>query len=548
MSRVTVTGGAGYVGALVVDELLAGRPRRPRARRAAARPGGAWRAPSASAASSSSAATSATPTPRAAALEGVDAVVHLAAIVGDPACARDPELSHAVNVEGTPRARRATPRAPASSGSSSPPPARTTAAWPTPRCRSTEDGELAPVSLYAEQKVGIEQALLNGDHGDLAATCLRFATVYGVGAAHALRPHGQRVHPRPLGRPRPRGLRRAVLAPVRPRARRRPRASATVLEAPAEDVAGEVFNVGRSDENYRKLDLVELITGAARTAARCPTCSATRTRATTRCPSTRSASVLGFETPIDRARRRSREIVGALDDERFGDPFDGRATATSPKPRIPLVRPAARADEDVEAVDGGARARAGSRWARGSRSSRRPSPTTSACRHARRAVAAAPRRCTSPTSRPASGPGDEVIVPADHVRGDRERGPLLRRDARLRRRHRPARPRDRPRRRRGAHHRRARRPSAPCTTAATRRRSTRLRRALRRARARADRGRRARAERRRPGRTASSAPSGTRGCFRFFSNKVLSCGEGGLLATDDDDVADASRARSARTR
>jgi dTDP-4-amino-4,6-dideoxygalactose transaminase len=30
---------------------------------------------------------------------------------------------------------------------------------------------------------------------------------------------------------------------------------------------------------------------------------------------------------------------------------------------------------------------------------------------------------------------------------------------------------------------------------------------------------------------------GLAGCFSFFSNKVLSCGEGGLLATNDDDVA-----------
>ena len=35
------------------------------------------------------------------ALEGCDAVVHLAAIVGDPACALDPPLSNEVNVEGT---------------------------------------------------------------------------------------------------------------------------------------------------------------------------------------------------------------------------------------------------------------------------------------------------------------------------------------------------------------------------------------------------------------------------------------------------------------
>ena len=61
------------------------------------------------------------------------------------------------------------------------------------------------------------------DPAPFAVTCLRFATVYGVAPAHALRPHGQRVHARPLGRPQARGLRRAVLAPVRPRARRRAR-------------------------------------------------------------------------------------------------------------------------------------------------------------------------------------------------------------------------------------------------------------------------------------------------------------------------------------
>ncbi len=38
-----------------------------------------------------------------------------------------------------------------------------------------------------------------------------------------------------------------------------------------------------------------------------------------------------------------------------------------------------------------------------------------------------------------------------------------------------------------------------------------------------------------------AAPTGIAGCFSFFSNKVLSCGEGGLLATDDDGVADLVR-------
>lgn len=40
---------------------------------------------------------------------------------------------------------------------------------------------------------------------------------------------------------------------------------------------------------------------------------------------------------------------------------------------------------------------------------------------------------------------------------------------------------------------------------------------------------------------ASLGTVGSAGCFSFFSNKVLSCGEGGLLATDDDDVAAVAR-------
>jgi dTDP-4-amino-4,6-dideoxygalactose transaminase len=39
------------------------------------------------------------------------------------------------------------------------------------------------------------------------------------------------------------------------------------------------------------------------------------------------------------------------------------------------------------------------------------------------------------------------------------------------------------------------------------------------------------------------APVGLAGCFSFFSNKVLSCGEGGLLATADDAVAELARSR-----
>src|SRR6476469_344889 len=91
---------------------------------------------------------------RAAALEGTDALVHLAAIVGDPACARDPELATDTNVDAT-RAmiedaqRMAVGRIVFAStcsnyGRSS-----------KPEVALDETAPLAPVSLYARQKVAI---------------------------------------------------------------------------------------------------------------------------------------------------------------------------------------------------------------------------------------------------------------------------------------------------------------------------------------------------------------------------------------------------------
>jgi nucleoside-diphosphate-sugar epimerase len=189
------------------------------------------------------------------ALVGANAVVHLAAIVGDPACAQDPELSHAVNVQ----ASEALFAEAGTLGVEQVVFASTCSNYgrmADPLTPIDEQGELRPVSLYAEQKVGIERLLLAD--GALRGTCLRLATVYGVAArmrfdltvnqftrdlwaGQRLEVFGERfwrpyVHVNDVGR--------AVLA---------------VLVAPAERVDGQVFNVGRSDENYRKLDLVRVL-------------------------------------------------------------------------------------------------------------------------------------------------------------------------------------------------------------------------------------------------------------------------------------------------
>ncbi len=258
---------------------------------------------------------------RARALNGADNVVHLAAIVGDPACARDPQVSEDVNV----RATESLVANAAAAGVKRLVFASTCSNYgrmADPTVPITEDGELRPVSLYAEQKVGMEKLILGGGAGsDMSPTCLRFATVYGVGrrmrfdltvneftrelwADHDLEVFGEQfwrpyIHVRDAGR-----------------------AVRTVLEAPLEKVAGNVFNAGRSGENYRKLDLVEEI-GKQIDRGRVSYVKKDEDPRDYKVSFDKIRAELGFETLMT-VPDGIAEIIAALDAKQFGDPFDPR--------------------------------------------------------------------------------------------------------------------------------------------------------------------------------------------------------------------------------
>lgn len=192
------------------------------------------------------------------AVEGVDCVAHLAAIVGDPACAKDKELAQTTNVDGskllynTANAKGVKRFVFASTCSNY-------GKMDDPEAFITEESALKPISKYAETKVETEQFLLGQDrNNNCKPTCLRFSTVYGL----SLRPRfdltvNEFTKELALGRKlvvfgeqfwRPYchvyDLARSVV---------------TVIEADEDKVAYDVFNVGDTSENYQKQMIVDEI-------------------------------------------------------------------------------------------------------------------------------------------------------------------------------------------------------------------------------------------------------------------------------------------------
>jgi nucleoside-diphosphate-sugar epimerase len=317
--KVLVTGGAGYVGAELVDELLAaGHDVRSIDVLLHGQDDVAERLDSQGV--ELIRADIRDDDARQRALQGVDAVVHLAAIVGDPACGRDPELSNSVNVEGT-RSLVADARAAGVERFLFASTCSNYGRMADPTVPIDETGELAPVSLYAEQKVAMEKSLLDGDHDGMSPTCLRFATVYGVG--HRMRfDLTVNEFTRDLWADRKLDVFGETFWRPYVHVRDAARAVALVLATPVEKVNGRVFNAGHSDENYRKLDLVEIITGQL---GRGDVEYVTRTEDPRdyKVSFERIKNELGFE-PVQRVPTGIEELVGALEEKRFGDPFSPR--------------------------------------------------------------------------------------------------------------------------------------------------------------------------------------------------------------------------------
>jgi nucleoside-diphosphate-sugar epimerase len=114
------------------------------------------------------------------AVKGVESIVHLAAIVGDPACDQDRQTALEVNYAAT----RMLIEIARGNGIARFVFASSCSVYGASDELMTEKSALAPISLYARTKVDSERALLESRSATFHPTILRLATVFG----HSYRP------------------------------------------------------------------------------------------------------------------------------------------------------------------------------------------------------------------------------------------------------------------------------------------------------------------------------------------------------------------------
>lgn len=178
------------------------------------------------------------------AMSGVSAVVHLAGLVGDPACAVDKSFTRHTNVIATRMVKEVAismgvPRFIFASSCS---------VYGASDEEVEETSDLNPVSLYAVTKIDSEKELLSQIDETFCVTILRFATVFG----HSRRPRfdlvGNLFTAQAVNEGRITVMGENQWRPfihVRDLAR----AVVTVLKAKEDAVRGQTFNVGDSDLN-----------------------------------------------------------------------------------------------------------------------------------------------------------------------------------------------------------------------------------------------------------------------------------------------------------
>jgi nucleoside-diphosphate-sugar epimerase len=189
------------------------------------------------------------------AINNVDAVVHLAELVGDPACALDTSTTQDVNYFATKTIASICKHYQinrliyASSCS---------VYGASDNNLLTEESALNPVSLYAKMKVSAEQALIEMRDDNFLPTILRLSTVFGVShrprfdlvinllTAKALKEGKITIFGGDQWRPNVhvKDVAKSIIS---------------ILESPLDNVGGEIFNIGNKENNMTINQIGKLI-------------------------------------------------------------------------------------------------------------------------------------------------------------------------------------------------------------------------------------------------------------------------------------------------
>ncbi len=188
------------------------------------------------------------------AMRGVESIIHLAAIVGDPACDQDRGPALEINYAAT----RMLIEIAKGHGVSRFLFASSCSVYGSTDVEMDENAAVQPISLYGQTKVDSEHALLNAQCESFHPTILRYATVFGLG----YRPRFDLV----VNLLTAKAIQDGVITIYngeqwRPFIHVRDLVEATVrlLEAPTRLVRGEIFNIGDSRLNYTLSAVAEVI-------------------------------------------------------------------------------------------------------------------------------------------------------------------------------------------------------------------------------------------------------------------------------------------------
>jgi nucleoside-diphosphate-sugar epimerase len=190
-------------------------------------------------------------------MKGCDAVIHLAAIVGDPACDENKQLAVEVNRAAT----RMLVDVARASGVRRFIFASSCSVYGASEFLLDETSALTPLSVYAQTKVDSENILLAAKTDSFAPTVLRLGTLFGLSPRMRFDLVVNLFVARAMSAGRITLVNEDQWRPFL-HVRDATRAMVACLEAPASAVAGEIFNVGSPSLNLRIADLGQAVARA----------------------------------------------------------------------------------------------------------------------------------------------------------------------------------------------------------------------------------------------------------------------------------------------